>query len=125
MATIDRYYYIKNDEIAIVQRDTSGITVNGVVSDLISPSTSVTVKIHYTGRPVDFDGTASTESTLPAIFHKYIVSKVIAEGYKDPRNLDINAAQYFDMEFEKGIARARKESQSDYTSTGFIKAVDF
>ena len=48
MATIDRYYYIKNDEIAIVQRDTSGITVNGVVSDLISPSTSGTVKIHYT-----------------------------------------------------------------------------
>ena len=94
-------------------------------SHYISPSASGTVKVHYTGRPVDMDGDFIDSSSLPAIFHKYIVSKVIAEGYKDPRNLDIQAAQYFDVEFEKGVARARKEGQNNYTSTGTIKPVDF
>ena len=125
MALIDRYYYIKNDEIGIVERSEDGVTVNGVISHYISPTTGGTVKVHYTGRPADMDGDFIDTSSLPAIFHKYIVSKVIAEGYKDPRNLDIQAAQYFDMEFEKGIARARKEGQNSYVSTGTIRPVDF
>ena len=32
MATIDRYYYIKNDEIAIVEKSDSGVTVNGDIT---------------------------------------------------------------------------------------------
>ena len=126
MATIDRYWFVKDGEIGIVQYDSTGTTINGVTSYYISPSESGTVKVHYIGRPSLMDGDPQDEpSGLAKPFHKYLVAKVIAEGYKDPRNMDLNNAQYFDAEFEKGVIRGRKEGRCDYKGTGRIVPVEF
>ena len=125
MATIDRYWFIKDGEIAIVQYDSTGTTVNGVTSRYISSSAGGTVKVHYVGRPEAMDGDAGDTSPIPATFHKYLVAKVIAEGYKDPRNIDLNNAQFFDAEFEKGVVRGRKEGRREYKATGRIVPGDF
>jgi len=127
MATIVKNWFIKNGEIGFVEKSANATTIQGVSTNYVSPTTAGTnnVKIHYTGRPVAMDGVATTVSSLPAHYHKYLVSKVIAEGYKDPRNIDLATSQFFDAEFEKGVARGRKEGKREYRGTGMIKPVDF
>ena len=41
-------------------------------------------------------------------------------GYKDPRNLDINLAQYFDMEYEKCLKMGKRYAKSQRRRGGFI-----
>ena len=64
-------------------------------------------------------------ANIPSRFHQHIVSKVIAIGYKDPRHLELQTAQYFDNEFELGIKRAKKFTRSNYQRTGRIVPQDF
>lgn len=127
MASIDKYWFIKNGEIGLVEKSANATTIQGVSSSYVSPTVAGTdnVKVHYIGRPVAMDGAVSTISTLPATYHKYLVAKVIAEGYKDPRRMDLATSQFFDAEFEKGVIRGRKEGKREYRSTGMIKPVDF
>ena len=62
---------------------------------------------------------------IPSQFHEVIVNKVVANGYKDPRNQQLDMATYFDAEYEKGIKQANKFSKSRYRRGGAIKAYDF
>ena len=39
-------------------------------------------------------------------------------GYKDPRNFDIEKAQYFDMEYDLGLKQAKKFARSNQQTTG-------
>ena len=39
-------------------------------------------------------------------------------GYKDPRNFDIEKAQYFEMEYERALKEATKFARSNYQPTG-------
>ena len=54
-----------------------------------------------------------------------MVYKVIAMGYKDPRNLEIKLAQYFDAEYSKSVKQGKKFSKSNYIQTGFTRPQDF
>ena len=64
-------------------------------------------------------------SNIPSRFHEYIVNKVIASGYKDPRHMDFDVAQYFDNQYEKGVKKAKRFTRSNYQTTGIIKQQDF
>ena len=66
-----------------------------------------------------------TFNQIPEQFHEVLVYKAIAMGYKDPRNMEINNAQYFDQEYSLGVKEGKKFSKSNYTDVGSVKQQDF
>lgn len=131
MANKQRYYFIDThtsiEKLAIVEAGTT--TVDGVTSNY--QSISEVKNIRFRGSFLDTDLTTTTAgltgsyANIPSRFHQHIVSKVIAEGYKDPRHMELQTAQYFDMEYEKGIKRAKRFSKSNYQTSGRIVPQDF
>ena len=53
-----------------------------------------------------------------------IVYKAIADLFKLPKNLNMELAQYYELEYMKLIKRAKKYSKRHHISTGFIRGVD-
>ena len=134
MATKKEYYYFidthtTGEKIAIVEKATNVVSRNGWTSNYQTVQTTGTNILKIRGSFTDTDlsnnAMTGTYSNVPARFHNAIVSKVIAMGYKDPRHMELNTAQYFDNEFELGVKRARKFSKSNYQTTGIIVAQDF
>lgn len=62
---------------------------------------------------------------FPEQFHMAIVYKAIADLFKLPKNLNMELAQYYELEYMKLIKRAKKYSKRHHISTGFIRGVDF
>ena len=119
MATKKEYYYFIDthttcEKIAIVETATNVVSRNGWTSNYQTVQTTGTNILKIRGSFTDTDlsnnAMTGTYSNVPARFHNAIVSKVIAMGYKDPRHMELNTAQYFDNEFELGVKRARKFS---------------
>ena len=134
MATKKEYYYFidthtTGEKIAIVEKATKVVSRNGWTSNYQTVQTTGTNILKIRGSFTDTDlsnnAMTGTYSNVPARFHNAIVSKVIAMGYKDPRHMELNTAQYFDNEFELGVKRAKKFSKSNYQTTGIIVAQDF
>ena len=74
------------------------------------------------------DYTSSTTGPLgdiPVQFHEALVYRVIAMGYKTPPGLQIDLAQYFDIEYEKVVKQAKKYARSNFTDVGQISPVSF
>ena len=46
-------------------------------------------------------------------------------GYKTPPALQIDLAQYFDLEYEKVIKQAKKYARSNFKDVGQINPVSF
>lgn len=128
MAIKKRAWYVdKLGKIGIVEKGINKVTKDGYTSDWGSISEAKDLRIYTISRDVDLsvDNTTGTWSQIPDQFHEIIVSKVIANGYKDPRNLELQNAQYFDMEYSIGVKEAKKFASSNYASTGFIKPQEF
>tara|TARA_R100001594_G_scaffold13276_4_gene28735 strand:- start:2216 stop:2605 length:390 start_codon:yes stop_codon:yes gene_type:complete len=121
------WYIDKLLKIGIVEKAVNAVTKDGQTSDWDSISEAKDLRIYAISRDADLvkDEMNSTWTQIPEQFHEVIVNKVIAQGYKDPRHMELNTAQYFDQEYAIGIKRAKKYSRSNYQSTGFIKQQDF
>ena len=65
------------------------------------------------------------EPEIPRQFHQGLVYKAISEFYRDPRNMNLEAAQYYEAEYEKIIREAKKFSRKQHISTGYITPRDF
>ena len=125
----ERFWFIDThtagEKLAIVEKGT--VTVDGVTSNYQTISEAKSIKIR--GVFADDDLVVGTltgsYSNIPSRFHEYIVSKVISFGYKDPRNLNINNADYFTLEYTRGVRKAKKFTRSNYIKTGRIVAQDF
>ena len=74
---------------------------------------------------ININELTNTFNQIPGQYHEILTYKAIAMGYKDPRNMNIEAAQYFDIEYEKGVKEGKKFSKSNYQSTGTIKPQEF
>ena len=59
------------------------------------------------------------------MYHNAIVDKAISQGYTDPRNLNLQMAQYFDAEYEKAVKKAKTWARSNGVTTGFVAPCDF
>jgi len=134
MATKKEYYYFidthtTGEKIAIVEKATNAVSRNGWTSSYRTVQTAGTnilkIRGSFTDTNLAVNTMDGTYSNIPSRFHSAIVSKVIAMGYKDPRHMELNTAQYFDNEFELAIKRAKKFSKSNYQSTGRIVPQDF
>ena len=113
--------------IGIVEKATNAVTKDGYTSDWQSISEAKDLRVYAISRDADLerDDLGSTWAQIPSQFHEYIVNRVIANGYKDPRHMDFDVAQYFDNQYEKGVKKAKKFARSNYQTVGAIKAQDF
>jgi|TARA_R100001082_G_scaffold107393_1_gene81230 hypothetical protein len=133
----ERFYYVSNDRLALVEKGTNTTTVDGVTTEYITISEAKPLVVHAicradyftTGSLIkDSDYASSTIGPLgdiPVQFHEALVNKVIAMGYKRPPSLQLDVAQYFDNEYEKNVKEAKKFSRSNYTTTGIVSPVEF
>jgi hypothetical protein len=128
MAKKTRAWFVdKLIKIGIVEKGTNTVTKDGYTTDWSSISEAKDLRIYAISRDADLviNSTSSTWNQIPAQFHEVIINKVIAGGYKDPRNMEIKLAQYFDSEYAIGVKEAKKYSKSNYQATGTIKQQDF
>lgn len=128
MAKKTRAWFVdKLIKIGIVEKGTNVVTKDGYKTDWSSISEAKDLRIYAISRDADLviNSTTSTWNQIPSQFHEVIVNKVIAGGYKDPRNMELKLAQYFDQEYMIGVKDAKKYSKSNYQATGTIKQQDF
>ena len=131
MAKKERFWFIDNSDttlrMGIVEKATNATTKDGWTSKYKSITEAKDITLYAIIRDTDLaiNALTATWTQIPEQFHEVMVNKVIAAGYKDPRNMEINAAQYFDIEYEKGLKKAKKFSRSNFSTTGRISPVDF
>ena len=129
---LQRYWYIDRgqggrDRLGVVEKATSQTTKETITTDWGSVSEVKDLRVYTIDAPADFEtGDISVEDTnIPKRYHEALVNKVISMGYRDPRNMKMDAAQYFDMEYEKLVKKAKKHARSNMQTNGFIQQVDF
>jgi hypothetical protein len=132
----ERFYYIDNNRLAIIEKNgTTTVDNASTVYKSITEAKPIRINTickadHFnTGASIeeaDFESTTSGPlGHIPTQFHEALVYKVIAMGYKTPPAMDINTAQYFDMEYEKVVKEGKKFARSNYMQTGMIAPQDF
>ena len=138
-----RHWFTERGRIGFVEEGSS-TTVDGVTTTTLSISEAKSVRIkgianakHFTtDDATDSDGNriilteldsvvAGPLDEIPNQFHETLVYKVISMGYKDPRNLELQLAQFFDLEYNNGVKNAKKYARSNYTTTGTIVPQDY
>ena len=132
----ERFWYINNNRLAIVEKNGT-TTVDGASTVYKSVTENKPLKLHTiskadhfpTGSSATSDDYSSTTigplGDIPSQFHEGLVYKVIAMGYKTPPSLNIELAQYFDMEYERTVKQAKKYARSAFIQTGVIAPVDY
>ena len=139
-----RFWFTERGKIAFVESGSS-TTVDGVTTTILSLSEAKTVRVKAIANAVHFttqetpgddsedglmvaeydDPTKGPLGEIPNQFHEALVYKVIANGYREPRNLEIQLAQYFDLEYNNIVKNAKKFSRSNYQTTGTIVPQDY
>ena len=125
---INRAWYVdKLNRIGIVEKAGQTVSKDGYTSLWQSISEVKDIRMYTISRDDDLtiDNIDQTWGQIPNQFHETIVYKAIATGYKDPRNMELKAAQFFDMEYALGVKEAKKYSKSNYQTTGQIQPRDF
>ena len=133
----ERFWYIdtdsKSDEsnfnqrMAVVERDTNANKREGVNSDWVAITEAKNLIIQGIVIDVDLEDLSHSSAfkRIPDRFHQVIAYKAISDLYKDPRNLNMEMAQFFEGEFEKGVKRGKVAARTNLVKTGVIKQVDF
>ena len=62
---------------------------------------------------------------IPEQFHSALVDKAISIGYKDPRNINIELATFFEQEYQQVEKKAKKYARMHHQTAGYIRPVDF
>ena len=132
----ERFWYISNNRLALVEKNGT-TTTDGASTLYKSISVAKPLVVHSISRADHFpkgtlvnasDFSSTKEGPLgdiPLQFHEALVYKVIAMGYKTPPNINIDLAQYFDMEYEKVVKNAKKYARSAFIQTGVVNPVSF
>ena len=127
----ERFWFIDThtagEKIAIVEKGINTTTQDGWATDYKSVTEAKGVKIRgvFTDSDLAVDSLTSSYSNIPSRFHEYIVNKVVSIGYRDPRNMELNNSQYFEMEYEKGVKKAKKFARGNFSMIGNIVSRDF
>ena len=121
------WFVDKLKRIGIVEKTFNAVRKDGHQSDWKSITEVKDVTLYTISKDADLDASdlSNTFIAIPLHFHEAIVYKAIAMGYKDPRNMEINLAQYFDGEYLASVKEAKKFSRSNYQTMGRIVSQDF
>ena len=131
MANKQRYYFIDThtggEKIAIVEKATNAVTTDGFTSNYATVSEIKGLKIRgvFTDTDLAVGGWTTTYDNIPARFHDVLVAAVISTGYMDPRNDNLEKADFYSKLYLGGIKGALKFARSNYISTGRIVPQDF
>ena len=112
-------------KLALVEK--GSVTKNGFTSEYKTIQLTGTNNVRIRGKFTDYDidlSLYSEWSSIPERFHKAIVDKVIAMGYRDLRNKDLQSAEYFEQVYEKQLKKA-KARITNMQGTGNIVPQDF
>ena len=115
---------VNSDEVIGVVEKTSR-TVDCITDDWKALTEALTVRYESIICDADLTGVASQWSEINSRYHKTIVNKAIAMGYRNPENQDLKNAEYFENLYEKDVRRAKKFAKGSYVSTGFVVPQDF
>ena len=127
----ERYYFIDThtaeEKLAIVEKATNTVTKDGFTSNYKTVSEAKAIKIRgsFTDEDLAMNTLTGTFANIPIRFHDALVSKVISMGYKDPRHMELQSAQYFEQDYAIGVKRAKKFVKGNYQTTGRIVQQDF
>mgnify|MGYP003145229565 FL=1 len=121
------WFVDKTKRLGIIEKGTSVVTQDGHTSDWTSITEVKPLKLYTISLDADLDTSdlTNTWTMIPLQFHEALVFKAIAGGYKDPRNMDFDVAQYFDREYEKSLKEAKKFAKSNYQTVGVVSSQDF
>tara|TARA_R100000808_G_C2153681_1_gene164164 strand:+ start:3214 stop:3594 length:381 start_codon:yes stop_codon:yes gene_type:complete len=118
-------WYISRNKIAIVEKDNSNKWKS-------ITSTGKTIRVfcskkadNLTSANMDSIPGSTEHGQIPSQFHEGLVSKAISFGYKDPRNLNIDLAAFFEKEYQETEKRAKKWARMNHSNSGKIVPVDF
>ena len=112
--------------IAIVEKTSR--TVDGITDEWQAVTeTGLKVVVEFVTVDSDLSANSLTGSynEIPSRYHKAIVDKAIAMGYRDPRNQNIQNAQYFETLYIEAKRRGKKLAKSNFQTTGRIVPQDF
>ena len=139
MAATKRYYwYLHQNQLAVVQTPATQRTVDGVSASYTTVSTGAKkIRIHTVSLAQHFPvGSTATHGDLtsttagpiddiPVQFHEALVYRVIAMGYKTRMNFDQQLANFFDKEYFQVVRNAKKYARAGYQRDGAIKPFEF
>jgi len=127
---VKRGWFIEHEagvaSIALVEKTSR--TVDGITDEWQAiTETGLKAVIEFTTVDADLSANSPTGSynEIPDRYHKAIVDKAIAMGYRDPRNQNIQNAQYFETLYLEAKRRAKKLAKSNFQTTGRIVPQDF
>ena len=100
-------------------------TVDGVTDQWQALSEVLTVRYEAIICNGDLTTVSSTYADIHSRYHKTIVNKAIAMGYRDIRNKDLQSAEYFDGLYNKELRKAKKFSKGQTVTSGRIIPQDF
>ena len=126
-AKIKRAWYTStvagDTQLAIVEKTSR--TVDGVTDAWQAVREVIKLRIELSTSDTDLSSVTSSYNEINARYHRTIVNKAIATGYRDPRNQNLQNAEYFDGLYEREVKRAKKFAKGNYVTTGRIVPQDF
>tara|TARA_R110000765_G_C18858512_1_gene599756 strand:- start:269 stop:952 length:684 start_codon:yes stop_codon:yes gene_type:complete len=116
----DRFWYIGNDRLAIVEKATSTITRDGKQSDYQSISEVKEIRIYAIAQATDFTTDLTEVSEIPNQFHDALVYKVIADSYLKAGTEVFNpqVSQIFEGKYLELVKNGKKKARDNYISSG-------
>ena len=125
-----RYWFTSESQLGIVEEKETTKTKNYTSTNLDSIGTSGlemrlhTINLDDTGNTDNYDALTDVPG-IPLQFHEALAFKIIAQGYEDPRNKDLQSAQYFMAKYLQRVKEAKKYAKRGFQTDAYIKPVDF
>lgn len=129
--TKQRYWFIdrgKGNRIGIVEKVINAQTKEGVTTDYQPISEVKAILVYCEALPGDItvdNASTATYTDIPNRFIEGIVSKVIADCYRDPRNMNGEGFNMYEQEFNDYVQKGKKYKRRNFQSGGTIKPHDF
>ena len=120
----ERYWYIRNNQLALVEKVKKAVTRDDKTSDYQSISVVKEIRIYAISQGTDFGDDLMQESDLPLQFREGLAYKVIADAYLvGEANMD--AHKVFYTKYMDSVKEGRKFARSNYIQTGNIRQTHF
>jgi hypothetical protein len=113
-----------DEKVGIVEKTSR--TVDGITDEWQAvKETGLRVFIEYSAIEQDYTNISSNWANINPRYRDVIINRAISMGYRDPRNLNLQNAEYFETAYKEGLKKAKKFAKSGYVSTGKIVPQDF
>jgi hypothetical protein len=121
----ERYWYISNNRLAVVEKVLRAVTRDDKLSDFQSISEAKEMRISAITQGTDYTSDLNDVSELPVQFHEALSCKVIADGYLLPPTVEGDLHKIFYTKYMDFVKQGRKFARSNYIQTGNIRQTHF